>query len=429
MKTKTFREKINFYQQRFGYQSAQIQAKLHPSAQIIIVIPCHDEPDLLGTLQSLAQCQPPQAPVEVIVVVNHGVTASLEVITQNKLTVTQASQWINTYSCDWLTIHLLEAYQLPKKSAGVGLARKIGMDEALYRFGSVGTNGGIVCLDADCRVAPDYLQALEQAFAQGIHSASVHFEHRPDVSSELYQGIVQYELFLRYYVAALRYAGFPYAYHTIGSSMAVRAHIYALSGGMNRRKAGEDFYFLHKVAALGKYFEISHTTVYPSSRTSHRVPFGTGKAQQKWIDNAQEILQTYPLQTFTDLKQLLAISNELYQEEEAALNTRYNTLPASIQAFFGWDEFWTQVQDTRRKTSGIDSFLKRWFHWLDGFKILKFVHFARDHYYPDVSIQTVSRQLLAITNQNFENDDCESLLNIYRNIDRSHEGFVDFWKS
>ncbi|WP_299464987.1 glycosyltransferase family 2 protein [uncultured Microscilla sp.] len=428
MKTETFREKISFYQQRFGYEAPQIPAPSHPKTELIIVIPCYDEPNLTGTLESLATCQPPQAPVEVIVVVNQGVNTPEHSIAQNQQTVAQANEWIATNHQEWLTVHIIKAYNLPKKSAGVGLARKIGMDEALYRLGAIGNNGGIVCLDADCRVASNYLVALEQAFAQGIQSASIHFEHRPDVSEVLQEGIVQYELFLRYYVAALRLAGFPYAYHTIGSSMAVRAHIYALSGGMNRRKAGEDFYFLHKIAPLGKYYEISQTTVYPSSRTSHRVPFGTGKAQQKWLDHAQETLSTYDPKTFSDLKAFLDCSPQLFQINDHTLKELYKTFPASIQAFFGWEEFAAQVQDIDQKTATLESFLKRWYHWLDGLKILKYVHFARDHYYPEIPIHEASQQLLnMLKHPSSSSANATALLETYRTIDKSHQGMVAFF--
>ena len=38
--------------------------------------------------------------------------------------------------------------------------------------------------------------------------------------------------------------------------MAVRADAYLRQGGMNRRKAGEDFYFLNKFMVLGGYGEM-----------------------------------------------------------------------------------------------------------------------------------------------------------------------------
>jgi len=46
----------------------------------------------------------------------------------------------------------------------------------------------------------------------------------------------------------LQQAGSPYAYHTIGSAFACRAEAYIAAGGMNRRHAAEDFYFLQQLA-------------------------------------------------------------------------------------------------------------------------------------------------------------------------------------
>ena len=76
----------------------------------------------------------------------------------------------------------------------------------------------------------------------------------------------------------MTFAGLPYSYHTIGSAFAVTAKAYARQGGMNRRKAGEDFYFINKLIKGENFGEITNTTVFPSPRTSNRVPFGTGKA-------------------------------------------------------------------------------------------------------------------------------------------------------
>jgi hypothetical protein len=136
----------------------------------------------------------------------------------------------------------------------------------------------IACFDADCTCDPNYLAATENFFQSqpSAPGASIYFEHPLD--GENREPIALYELHLRYYVEALRYAGFPHAYHTIGSSMAARADPYFKQGGMNKRKAGEDFYFLHKIIPLGGFGEINDTRVIPSPRASHRVPFGTGRA-------------------------------------------------------------------------------------------------------------------------------------------------------
>jgi len=42
---------------------------------------------------------------------------------------------------------------------------------------------------------------------------------------------------------------------------------------MNRKQAGEDFYFIQKLMPLGGYFALNSTAIYPSPRESSRVPF------------------------------------------------------------------------------------------------------------------------------------------------------------
>ena len=89
------------------------------------------------------------------------------------------------------------------------------------------------------------------------------------------------------------HALFPFAFHTIGSSMAVRASSYMRQGGMNKRKAGEDFYFQQKIIPLCGFTECNSTVVYPSPRPSYRVPFGTGRAMLGYLQNG-EVLTWVP---------------------------------------------------------------------------------------------------------------------------------------
>ncbi len=100
----------------------------------MVVIPCFNEPDLLGSLESLAICDPPGCAVEVIVVVNSSVNSIEEVRLQNQRTLEWASAWGRNHP----EVHLLHFPDLPAKHAGVGLARKIGMDEAARRFDEAG---------------------------------------------------------------------------------------------------------------------------------------------------------------------------------------------------------------------------------------------------------------------------------------------------
>ena len=237
-----------------------------------VVIPCFDEPTLLPCLSSLRNCIPPPHPVEVIVIVNAPAGAPQKVIDTNRRTCEQVVEWAGRNTLPWLHFDILNFPDMPLKDAGAGLARKTGMDLAIHRFEEHNQPDGIISsLDADTLVDPNYLKHIQQLFIDypACNACTVNFEHPIHGDAfphEVYKAIIQYELHLRYYVQALRYAGFPYAFHTIGSCFSVRASAYIRQGGMNKRKAGEDFYFLHKLMPLGGFFELNSTCVYPSPR-------------------------------------------------------------------------------------------------------------------------------------------------------------------
>jgi glycosyltransferase involved in cell wall biosynthesis len=407
------------YFKRFGYLPQMIKQPPPQGMQVCIVIPCYDEPQVQLTLDALRSCKSPQYPVEVILVINTG-AGEHEVQCHNRKVMEKIAVWRQRNATQWLHLHCIWVDNLPAKHAGVGLARKIGMDEALRRFAYLNISGMIACLDADCTVAPNYLRVLEQTQLQSAPaSCTIHFEHQFEKvkDSELRAGIIHYELFLRYYVNALAYAKFPYCMHTVGSSMTVRADIYALSGGMNRRKAGEDFYFLHKVVPLGDFRNIGETKVYPAARVSHRVPFGTGRAQQEWLQNTKKRQYAYHPDTFRDLSKLMRHVKYFYEQEE---DLSLQKLPSSLQGFLLTQDFAKQISEIKSNSSSFVTFSKRFFAWFSGFKALKFVHYFKDNYNQQIPLVKSSNWLLSEAGIPGSRDPAE-LLRIYRRLDKERQ--------
>ena len=428
MSTPPLAEIAEFYRKRFGFGEPDRSITIHPDTKVIIVIPCYNEPNLLTTLHALQNCNTPKYPVAVLIVINAGKEAEQKVLGQNMKSEKEATQWIKDHTSENLFFHVIRADNLPPRHAGVGLARKIGMDEALYQFAKIGFDGLIVCLDADCTVENNYLQVLENyCIEKNPKTITLYFEHDLERvgDEQLKEGIIRYELFLRYYVNALRYSGFPFAFHTIGSSMGVRAAVYAKSGGMNRRKAGEDFYFLHKVAPQGDLLEVNDTTVYPSARISDRVPFGTGKAQSEWKRKSNTIYFTYNHLIFKDLKYFISSIDKIYNRNDQKVNSQWlQTLPEAVRAFLAQENFEEKSLEIQKNTRNVAAFQKRFYAWLDGFKVLKFVHFARDHFYPQVPIEEASRQLLQWQHHEDASGNAEDLLMRYRKLDKSSNIFI-----
>lgn len=365
---------------------------------LCIVIPCHNEPELIGTLESLWSCERSQCLTEVIVIINDSESSTDLIKKQNELTLSSALNWAQDHQDSQLRFHILYYPNLPKKYAGVGLARKIGMDLAAERLLECGQGQApIICLDADCLCESNYLQVLEAYFSRHSesHAATIYYEHplEGNLSEDVYQGIINYELFLRYYVHGLKWSGSPYGIQTVGSSMAVRVDIYNKQGGMNRRKAGEDFYFLQKLVTLGPIPEINNTMVYPSPRASDRVPFGTGQAINKWLDNPGEYLTYQPI-VFKDLKGLFQLIPEFYDGSEESMRSLLAKLSPILQEYLAGQSVEAKVREIKGNSTSYSSFRKRFWFWFNGFQAMKFIHFARDHEYPNISILKAVNQFL-----------------------------------
>lgn len=388
---------------------------------LIVVIPCYNEPDLISTLTSLWRCEKPLCSVQVIVIINSSISDSYNILGQNEETYNTAKDWIQKHEDNKLRFQVFNFPNLPNKHAGVGLARKIGMDEAVRVFNKINNENGIIaCLDADCTCAQNYFTAITRHFSNlQINACCIYFEHPiNNAKEEINNAIIDYELFLRYYVQALRYAGYPYAYHTIGSTMVIRVLTYAQQGGMNKRKAGEDFYFLQKIIPLGNFKMINNTKVIPSARASDRVPFGTGKAISKHIKTDSEPLMTYHFQIFKDLRQFISCIEKLYQDKHDKDIIR--TQPTSIIEFLKQENFTKKLDELKNNSTSASAFIKRSYRWLNGFKVLKYIHYANIHCYSPVSIREVAYELLVEKDEAYKNLKLTptELLMQYRKLDK-----------
>jgi hypothetical protein len=154
-------------------------------------------------------------------------------------------------------------------------------------------------------------------------------------------------------------------------------------GGMNMRKAGEDFYFLHKVIERGAHSDLTTTTIFPSARSSDRVPFGTGKAVADLLEGTAPT--TYHPHSFEDLRVFISSVPEFYSVSDPLLVM--NELPTSISKFLATQKFNSVLEEIKSNTASSESFEKRFFRWFNAFRLMKYVHFTRDHFYPDVPIE------------------------------------------
>lgn len=369
----------------------------NPDVNIIVVIPCFYEPEVVETLNSLLNCSQQKSKVEVLIVINHSEIADSKTKLLNQKTKIEIEEWLRQQKSNAIKFSVIGPLELKKKWAGAGVARKIGMDEAALRFNTLfKPNGIIVSLDADTLVEENYLVEIEKFFQKNTKyvGATISFEHRKnDLPQKHLEGMILYEKYLKYYKKALTFTTYPFSMFTIGSAFAVTANAYVKRGGMNRRQAGEDFYFLQGLVQLGKVAEIKTTKVFPSARLSNRVPFGTGPTLQKWMTGDEDLTRTYNFNAFLDLKEWFGRKDELFQLTESGFIQLVQQLNPAIRDFILFDNFYEELADLNKNCSSLKSFQNRFYHKFNAFKILKFLNFAHEKYYTKADLNEQIKKL------------------------------------
>ncbi|MCQ2973868.1 MAG: glycosyltransferase family 2 protein [Bacteroidales bacterium] len=403
------------YYNRFNVFDAHIKELPNPETKTIVVIPSYNEPNIAPSLLALLKCKPTQYPVEVIVVVNSPENASEEVLNQNQSTI----ETVNTISSQNtrrdIKIYCIHRPNLPKKHAGVGFARKIGMDEAVRRFDQIENKSGIIVnFDADSLCNYEYLYQIEQYFIKNPkkEAISIYFEHPlegEEYPQENYKAIAKYELYLRYYLQAQKYSKFPFAYHTIGSAFAVKAYVYTAEGGMNRRQAGEDFYFLQKIIPRQRFGELNTAQVYPSPRCSIRVPFGTGASITKMCTDCEQYL-VYNPEAFEILKRFFETAHNFRTNNQVDIDSR-------LKLYLEQNDFFKAIDNMKNNSTTEKTFMQRFFTWFDAFRLLKFLNYIHENQLSKIGVEQASLYILNKIGISEQTLDTKQLLKIYREIE------------
>jgi hypothetical protein len=291
-------------------------------------------------------------------------------------------------SCDVLTIDRASPeFCFPDKQ-GVGLARRIGCDLALalYARGQI-DEPYLYCTDADAVLPPDYFEVQPDAPAAAIVFS---FWHEPGGDARIDAATAIYELGLRYYVAGLAHAGSPYAFHAIGSSMAVDAGAYAVVRGFPKRLSGEDFYLLDKLAKVGSIWRADQSVVRLASRASSRTVHGTGVSALRIADELERGTtrfynpEIFPalraflraLEQFASRRDLARVRAELAQTAAGV----WPLLEAQLSELGAWEALAAADRETRDENA-----LRARLHtWFDGFRTLKLIHGLRRAGLPSV---------------------------------------------
>jgi len=359
------------------------------SPELIVIIPAINEPDIFKTYESLLKAQT-SSKVLVLTVVNYSEKASDLTKIFNRELFQLISEWGYKNETTNIKFRTLLTPDVRRKHAGAGYARKVGMDTATEIF-SLNNNekGLIVSLDADCLVAENYFEAMinERAFDLQV----LNFDHQKDeLSGDQLKAMLDYEIYLHYYVLVNRMAGFPYAYHTIGSCFALTVDAYMKNGGMNKKHAGEDFYFLHKLFPNCNVKRNYDTLVKPSGRVSDRVPFGTGPALNKILEE-KEPYTVYNPNAFEDLRLLF---DSFFGGFEQRDSYNIERLGDGLQEFLISNDFKEKYREAAQNSGNQLTFTKRLFQHFNAFQIVKYLNFVHEKgYYDKVPVLDACKSL------------------------------------
>jgi hypothetical protein len=211
------------------------------------------------------------------------------------------------------------------KNHGVGWARKILMD-TINEIAN--PEDIIISLDADTEYPPEYFESVKQIFehradvdrSRNVRTNTVAlsnpYYHKLTDCEKENRAILRYEIYMRTYLRNLVRIGSPYAFTALGSAMAVTADAYRKIGGMTPKKSGEDFYFLQQLCKIGKVITENSVTVYPSSRLSDRVFFGTGPALIKGVSGDWNSYPIYPPKLWDEISKIYQNFESYFSQED-----------------------------------------------------------------------------------------------------------------
>ena len=350
----------------------------NPDLFFSIIIPVYNEPDLLFCLRSIFESENTGLPTEIILVFNSPDEGDACCIEVNDKVICQVKEVISAFAARDIHILILNPDPFPSSKAGPGLARKIGMDLAISRFNQINqAKGIIVSLDADTLVDRNYFVELQRFYLAEpkANTCTPYFEHlRVFAGKEIpnLEALLQYELYLRTVKLSLIWAGYPLAFHTLGSAFSVKASAYVRAGGMGVQRSGEDFYFLHKCAQLGEFWENNLMKVYPSGRASDRVLFGTGPFIRDYNKNYPEGYKKYSWKAFIDLKVIMKEIESLhYSLSESDIFSKMTGISDPILEELGWA---SKIAKAKGRAGDEKSFRKWIWREIDGLQVVRYLN-------------------------------------------------------
>ena len=338
---------------------------MHNHASVCIALPVMNESELLPlVLHALEQQR--DTGFHVVVCVNQpdewwNDPLKRHVCLDNAQTLT----YLRSYTR--LPITLIDkssrGYGWTGKHHGVGWARKTALDRASQM---AGPGDLLVSFDADTLVNNDYIGSLQQAFSDHplMNALSVPYYHRLTGDEPLDRAMLRYEIYMRYYAVNLWRIKNPHAFSALGSAIVVRNRVYKAVKGISPRLSGEDFYFLQKLVKFGGVGHWCKSWVYPATRTSSRVFFGTGPALIQGLTGDWNSYPFYLPEWFSHVEATFNAFPLLFEKDVQT------PMSGFLGDIFGRHDWWAPL---RGNYITPDSFTRACAEKIDGLRVLQYL--------------------------------------------------------
>lgn len=255
------------------------------------------------------------------------------------------------------------------KKYGVGWARKTIMDEI---NSLADPDDIIISLDADTTFRKEYFSSIAESFSKQPDKIgmAVPYYHKLTDDNILNRAILHYEIYMRYYALNLWRIDNPYSFTALGSAITLPVWGYRKIGGISPHKSGEDFYFLQKLKKTGDLILWNNQKVFPATRYSDRVFFGTGPALIKGRKNDWSSYPIYHYSNFDIIKELYENFDDLY------LKNIDSPIIKFMESKFNTAELWQPLRENYKSKA---KFVKACKDKIDGLRILQYLKSSHEH--------------------------------------------------
>ena len=161
----------------------------------------------------------------------------------------------------------------------------------------------------------------------------------------------------------------------MGSTIVCNFEAYIAVGGMSKKSATEDFYFLQSLAKHTTIHYLNKTLVYPSARCEERIYLGTGYRMIEYKNNNKFKNLSFQDCAYNSLKNMYEVVNHYWGKDcSVILNLFKNKSENALIKFLdkhNFQDIWEGIRSGTKTKKQFMLFFNQWFDALKVMKLLK----------------------------------------------------------